>query len=60
MRVIKRDLKHGRVKLRLDTLDDLWYLNGIVDIGDVVCATDYRRGETQSDVKRQKRADDWR
>jgi protein pelota len=57
LRVLKRDLRHGRVKLLLDTLDDLWYLHGIVETGDLLFTADYRRGEAQSDTKRQKRAE---
>lgn len=57
MRVLWKDLKEGKVKLLIDTLDDLWYLSTLVETGDHVSGVTYRRGETYTDAKREKRGD---
>lgn len=43
MKIIHSDRKEGILKLRPETLDDLWYLKGILDKGDLVKGTGYRR-----------------
>ncbi|MFQ5815567.1 MAG: mRNA surveillance protein pelota [Candidatus Hydrothermarchaeaceae archaeon] len=43
MKVIHSDKKEGLIKLRPETLDDLWYLKGIVEGGDRVKGKGYRR-----------------
>ncbi len=43
MKIIHSDKKEGIIKLRPETLDDLWYLKGILDKGDRVKGTGYRR-----------------
>lgn len=57
MRVLFKDMREGKVKLLVDTIDDLWYLSTIVDTGDLVSAVTYRRGETYTDAKREKRGE---
>jgi len=49
MKILHRDLKHGIVKVKVENLDDLWYLSQIVQPGDLV------RGHT---VRRVKSSDD--
>ncbi len=43
MKIIHSDKKEGIIKLRPETLDDLWYLKGVIDRGDRVKGTGYRR-----------------
>ena len=55
MRVLKKDLKAGEVRLRMESLDDLWHLHNLVAIGDFVRAISYRREEQKSDKIRPER-----
>lgn len=55
MRVLKKDLKAGEVRLRMESLDDLWHLHNLVSIGDLVRAITYRREEAKSDKLRPER-----
>lgn len=57
MRILKKVFKEGKLKLLLDTMDDLWYLSTIVDEGDLVSAVTYRRGEERADIIRDKRVE---
>jgi len=43
MRVVFRDLKRGRIKLAVETLDDLWHLQHLVEPGDIATALTWRR-----------------
>lgn len=43
MKILHRDLKEGKIKLRPENPDDLWYLKGIISEGDVVSGRSYRR-----------------
>ncbi len=43
MRVIYKDLKHGKIKLRVETLDDLWHLQHLVEPNDIATAQTWRR-----------------
>jgi len=45
MNIIHSDFKKGKVKLRVNDLDDLWYLSHIVDVGDFV------KGKTTRKIK---------
>jgi protein pelota len=45
MKVIHSDLRHGEMKLKTETLDDLWYLSQVVEPGDIV------RGRTLRKIK---------
>lgn len=36
MKIIKQDLKHGEITVKVENLDDLWYLSHIIDKGDVI------------------------
>lgn len=55
MRIIHRDLKHGRIKLAVETLDDLWHLQNIVEPGDVATALTRRREHLKVDKLRPER-----
>jgi protein pelota len=43
MKVIYRNLKEGEVKVRVENVDDLWYLSTLIDEGDVVKAETERK-----------------
>lgn len=49
MRVVHKDLKNGKIKLAVETLDDLWHLEHIVFPNDVVTAQTWRREEKADD-----------
>ena len=43
MRVIHKDLRHGKIKLVVETLDDLWHLQHLVEPGDIATSLTWRR-----------------
>lgn len=43
MKLLHKDLKHGKIKLKVDTLDDLWYLNAIIEENDRVSGATERK-----------------
>lgn len=43
MRILRKDFGKGFVQLRVDSLDDLWYLSQIIDIGDKVSGKTERK-----------------
>ncbi len=45
MKILYKDIKKGKVKLKIENLDDLWYLSYILDKGDLV------KGQTQRKIK---------
>jgi len=55
VRVLKKDLKAGEVRLRMESLDDLWHLHNLVSVGDLVRAMTHRREEQKSDKLRPER-----
>ncbi|MEK6850964.1 MAG: mRNA surveillance protein pelota, partial [Candidatus Thermoplasmatota archaeon] len=42
MRVLKRDLREGEIKLRLESMDDVWHLHNLVFPGELVRAVTFR------------------
>jgi len=36
MKILSKDIKKGEVKVKVETLDDLWYLSQIIDPGDKI------------------------
>jgi protein pelota len=36
MKIVRSDFKNGPVKIRIDDLDDLWYLSHIIEVGDTL------------------------
>jgi protein pelota len=57
MRILRKNAKEGSLKLLLDTMDDLWFLSTIIEVGDLVSAVTYRRGEEKTDAIRDKRVE---
>lgn len=57
MNIIRSDLKKGFVKIRIDNLDDLWYLSHLIEQGDLLKGTTTRKikigdGENTKTVKK--------
>ncbi|HEV8595953.1 MAG TPA: mRNA surveillance protein pelota [Thermoplasmata archaeon] len=55
MRVLKKDPKEGEIKLRLESMDDVWHLHNLVVPGELVRAVTYRREEAVADKIRPER-----
>jgi len=54
MRIIFRNINKGTVKIRVENLDDLWYLSGILKKGDKVISKTERRIKSKEDSLRDK------
>lgn len=52
MKVLSQDKRAHTVKLRTDTLDDLWHLSHIIEPGDLVRGKTQRRQEDRDDMVR--------
>lgn len=55
MKILKQDRKTGEIKLLMQTPDDLWHLYNLVEAGDLVFATSFRREERIRDKLRPER-----
>ncbi|NPA47361.1 MAG: mRNA surveillance protein pelota [Thermococci archaeon] len=52
MQIIEEKPKEGKVKLKVETLDDLWHLYHVIDEGDVVYARTLRKQSQRADSLR--------
>ncbi len=57
MKIIHQDKREGKIKIRIDNLDDLWHLKNILNPEDVVSAITFRREETKRDKIRSERGE---
>src|SRR5213595_3648661 len=57
MRVLHRDPKTGEIKVRVENPDDLWHLHNLLQPGDLVCASTYRREDVKTDKLRPERGE---
>ena len=55
MRIIHKDMKHGKIKLVPETLDDLWHLQHLIEEGDLITALTWRREKAEADKLRPER-----
>lgn len=55
MRIIYRDPKHGRIKFAVETLDDLWHLQHLIEPGDSATMLTWRRERAETDKLRPER-----
>lgn len=55
MKILKQDRKTGEIKLLMQTPDDLWHLHNLVEAGDLVFGTSFRREERIRDKLRPER-----
>jgi len=51
MKIISSDFKKGPVKIKIESLDDLWYLSQIIDVGDIVKGKTLRKIKVGSSEK---------
>ncbi|MFH1054693.1 MAG: mRNA surveillance protein pelota [Candidatus Altiarchaeota archaeon] len=51
MRIEYKDLRHGLVRVRCESLDDLWYLSQVIASGDLVKGKSQRRIKDKDDTK---------
>lgn len=54
MRIIHRDLKEGKLKIKPENLDDLWLLKNIMESNDLVFAKSYRRVRDETKARADK------
>ncbi len=54
MKIIKRINEESKIILKMDTIDDLWYLKNVLNPGDEISVTVYRRVEQNDDLNRPK------
>lgn len=45
MKIINKNLKKGKLKVRVENIDDLWYLSNVIDPGDII------KGKTLRKIK---------
>ncbi len=57
MRVLHRDPRSGEIKIRVENPDDLWHLDNLLVVGDLVRASTYRREEAKTDKVRPERGE---
>jgi len=57
MKVLHQDAKNNEIKFLSETIDDLWHLYNLVDEGDLIFATTYRRKEEKPDKLRPDRVE---
>jgi len=57
MKVLYQDTRTNEIKLLPETLDDLWHLHNLVDDGDLVFATTFRRKDEKPDKLRPERVE---
>lgn len=55
MKILHQDAGNNEIKLMPQNIDDLWHLSNLLDEGDMVFATTFRRKEEQSDKLRNER-----
>jgi len=54
MQLIMSDFKKGIVKIKVDNMDDIWYLSNIIDKTDIVTAKTQRKIKLSQETERQK------
>ncbi|WP_297437756.1 mRNA surveillance protein pelota [Thermococcus sp.] len=52
MQIIHQDVKEGKIKVKAETLDDLWHLYHIIEEGDVIYAKTLRKQSQRADSLR--------
>ncbi|OYT26161.1 MAG: mRNA surveillance protein pelota, partial [Candidatus Altiarchaeales archaeon ex4484_96] len=54
MKILKKNLRNNTITLRIENLDDLWYLSGIIKAEDQIKTKTERRIKTKNDMNRDK------
>lgn len=55
MKIISKKLKENKIKLQVDSLDDLWHISNLISKGDVVYAKTFRTVELKDADKKQEK-----
>ncbi len=55
MKIISKDYRRGFVKLKIENIDDLWYLTYVIDKSDIIKSKTYRKIKLGSDTDRNKK-----
>ena len=54
LKIIEDNPKESKLVLMINTIDDLWYLKNILDRGDQIITSVFRRQEQNADLNRSK------
>lgn len=54
MKIIYKNLKEGRIKIRAESGEDLWYLKSIIAAGDLIAGRSYRRVRDEEKIRADK------
>lgn len=57
MKILHKDLRYGKIKIYVDTMDDLWYLKNVIEQNDLVKMLSFRSKEGASDKLREKKSE---
>jgi protein pelota len=57
MKILHQDRKSGKIKVQIDSLDDLWHLYNIIRPGDRITGSTFRREEIKTDKLRSERGE---
>lgn len=55
MKILKKDYRKGYVRLKVENLDDLWYLTYVIDKSDLLKSKTYRKIKLGSETDRNKK-----
>lgn len=57
MKILEFNEKEQKMQIMVEIIDDLWYLDNSIAVGDIVYGTSYRRSEEKTDLLRSKKAE---
>jgi protein pelota len=57
MKILEFNEKEQKMQIIAEVIDDFWYLDNCIDMGDIVYGTSYRRTEENTDLLRSKKAE---
>ena len=55
MKIVERDDKEGKIKLKVENIEDIWHVNHVLKPGDKIFAKTMRREKDNRDLSRSKR-----
>jgi len=55
MKLIHSDFKKGEVKIKVENLDDLWYLNQIIEKNDIIKGRTFRKVKIGQEIQRKQK-----
>ena len=54
MKIIKENIKKGFITIKIEDLDDLWYLSQVIDENDFISGKTLRKIKLESDIRSKK------